>query len=271
MSGLARAVSHCEMWFFAGIFALASALGLLIHYADRSIKPNVLALVGLSWGLAFSYFFLLPFDIEHTLCRMCMEATEDVNPFCRCLPSPGIGILETLIPIVYWITMLLGYVMNDMVREFMNSGEFSSRGRVKDALHAAVYFYVPAMIIGLCFVFYLMSTKGADFTDVRLIGRGMMNAIGLFILIAFLGYGLVEVPRQLWNKGNPEGQLRYTKFKVASQSEALQNARRRLEETLELVQETEVQLCSETGTSTLLKVWWVSVVEVVDAMVARLI
>ena len=42
----------------------------------------------------------------------------------------------------------------------------------------------------------------------------MINAIGLFILIAFLGYGLVEVPRQLWNKGNTEGQLRYMKFKV---------------------------------------------------------
>ena len=54
----------------------------------------------------------------------------------------------------------------------------------------------------------------------------MINAVGLFILIAFLGYGLVEVPRMLWNKGNTEGQIRYLKFRVATQSEALQNARR---------------------------------------------
>eukprot|EP00966_Prymnesium_polylepis_P140436 3244029-Prymnesium_polylepis.1 len=66
----------------------------------------------------------------------------------------------------------------------------------------------------------------SQFSDIRLVGRGMINAIGLFILIAFLGYGLVEVPRMLWNKGNTDGQVRYLKFRVATQSEALQNARR---------------------------------------------
>ena len=49
---------------------------------------------------------------------------------------------------------------------------------------------------------------------------GFINAIGLFILIAFLGYGFVEVPRYLMNKANTEGQLRYLKFRVAVQSEA---------------------------------------------------
>ena len=56
----------------------------------------------------------------------------------------------------------------------------------------------------------------------KVIGRGVVNAVGLFILVAFLGYGLVEVPRELWNKGDTEGQLRYLKFKVAVQSDELQ-------------------------------------------------
>ena len=59
---------------------------------------------------------------------------------------------------------------------------------------------------------------------------------------SFLSYGLVEVPRDLLNKANTEGQLRYVKFRVAVQSEALQNARRKLEETLELVHSTDTQL-----------------------------
>ena len=54
------------------------------------------------------------------------------------------------------------------------------------------------------------------------VSRGVVNAVGLFILVAFLGYGLVEVPRELWNKGDTEGQLRYLKFKVAVQSDELQ-------------------------------------------------
>ena len=44
---------------------------------------------------------------------------------------------------------------------------------------------------------------------VRALGRGIFNAVGLFLLIAFLGYGFVEVPRHLLNMANTEGQLRY--------------------------------------------------------------
>ena len=73
----------------------------------------------------------------------------------------------------------------------------------------------------------------------------MVNTLGLIILVGFLGYGLVEVPRSLWNKGDVAGQLRYLQFKVAVQSEELQSARRKLEETLELVHSTDAQLKEE--------------------------
>lgn len=68
----------------------------------------------------------------------------------------GIEALKSLIPAVYALAMLSGYLMNDMLREYLNSGEFNRRGRIKDALWAALMFYGPLLIIGLVI---LVSTR----------------------------------------------------------------------------------------------------------------
>ena len=47
------------------------------------------------------------------------------------------------------VTMLMGYVMNDLIREYINSGEFTRRGRFRDAMREAAIFYIPALAIGL--------------------------------------------------------------------------------------------------------------------------
>lgn len=95
----------------------------------------------------------------------------------------------------------------------------------------------------------MMGYEGIGFSDVKALGRGMVNAVGLFILIGFLGFGLVEVPRSLWNNANIEGRMKHIKFKICLQSEALQAARRKLDETVELVRTTEVQMRSEAVNS----------------------
>ena len=70
-------------------------------------------------------------------------------------------------------------------------------------------------------MFYLVVHDGLTFTAIRALCRAFLNTIGLFILVAFLGYGLVEVPRNLWNKGDTLGQLRYLQFKVLARGAPL--------------------------------------------------
>ena len=100
--------------------------------------------------------------------------------------------------------MLLGYLMNDLLREYVNSGEFTRRGRWRMALREAGMFYGPALLIGLVFVGYMMVDMGflCGLLNTKTLGRALVNIVGLFILVAFLSYGLVEVPRQLWHKHN---------------------------------------------------------------------
>ena len=210
------------MWFVGALMGVCMSALLLRYYAERQTKWYVLSLVCFSWSLGFFHFLVLPFDIEHAFCRLChaQASFAHADPaHCRCVPSASIELLPRLIPIAYGVTMLLGYLMNDLIREYINSGEFTARGKMRDALKEAAVFYVPAILIGIILLVYMVVHEGLSFEGVRGVGRGMVNAIGLFILIGFLGYGLVEVPRHLWNKGDSEGQMRYLQFKVALKSE----------------------------------------------------
>jgi len=226
------------MWFLGYIASFVISLWLVRYYAERNTHWGILFIVAFSWSLGFSYFLVLPFDIVGAMCHSCHSGSSS----CLCYPAVGLELLADLVPLCYAVTMLCGYLMNDLLRSFLESGEFNSRGRLRDAAKDAAIFYIPALIIGIVLLVYMIASVGVSFDIVRALLRGIVNAIGLFLLIAFLGYGFVEVPRHLLNKANTDGQLRYAKFRVAIQSEALQNARRKLEETLELVHSTDGQL-----------------------------
>ena len=88
------------MWLFGCLFAVVAAVALLKHYAEPGIRWEFLSLVGFSWALGFMYFLVLPFDIEHAFCQACIARTQDASE-CRCLPSMGIELLETIIPVAY--------------------------------------------------------------------------------------------------------------------------------------------------------------------------
>jgi len=240
------------MWFVGAAVALLTALILLRNYAEPETKLYILAVVGFSWALSFTIFLVLPFDLEHTFCRRCMAIAHEEGRSideCRCMASPSIELLPTVITIAYYIALYMGYVSNDLMMGYICSGEFTRRGRLRDALREAMYFYVPCLIIGLVFVIYLIIAGLFDYDALMALGRGLINVVGLFILVAFLSYGLVEVPRHLWNKGDIEGQLRFLQFKAALKSEELQGARRRLDEVVEVVHATEAQLRTEAAGS----------------------
>jgi len=48
----------------------------------------------------------------------------------------------------------------------------------------------------------------------------LSNAYGLLLLTLLMGYGLVEVPRQLWNYSKPDFVLSYIEKNISSVKEA---------------------------------------------------
>jgi hypothetical protein len=233
------------MWYLGYIVAVLLAVWLIRGFAEPKTFIGFQFMVTLSWSLGFSYVLVLPFDIAWAFCRACDPSVQT----CSCLPLDGIEILSVLVPTAYWTTLILGYLMNDLTRTYIESGEHTKCAKFRDALKEVSKFYVPATIVGIILLAVVLATmpEFRDLQTLKLLGRGFFNAISLLILVALLSYGLVEVPRALWNRGNIEGRMRYVKFQVALQSEALQAGRRRLDEALEQVKDTNQQLLRETG------------------------
>ena len=68
----------------------------------------------------------------------------------------------------------------------------------------------------------------------KVIGVTASNTWGLFLLVLLLGYGLVEVPRLVWNNTKHQYMLSRTYFKIAKQSVEKTEAEENLEDVLEV-------------------------------------
>ena len=60
----------------------------------------------------------------------------------------------------------------------------------------------------------------------------LANVYGLVFVIFFLSYGLVDVPRQLWFRGNRAVLLRYYEFKATATKDTVDDTSMELLETL---------------------------------------
>lgn len=74
-----------------------------------------------------------------------------------------------------------------------------------------------------------------DREKLKVIGVTASNTWGLFLLVLLLGYGLVEVPRHVWNRAKYTYMLSRTYFKIAKQSTEKTEAEENLEDVLEVM------------------------------------
>ena len=80
----------------------------------------------------------------------------------------------------------------------------------------------------------------------KVIGVTASNTWGLFLLVLLLGYGLVEVPRLVWNNAKHQYMLSRTYFKIAKQSVEKTEAEENLEDVLEVCNNPKLNhLCAE--------------------------
>lgn len=234
--------------------AAVLAAYLLYVYADRKhCPPYVLALVWTTWSLGLVFFFLLPFDLSSTSYARCTAAARatlnatltDADPpngttvgalggveaaECTMPPWGAHRTLSGFWTFAYWTSMLLGYFMSDFLRDAIASGAFTVGGRIRGSLRNGAMFYVPFCLIGLGFLGYQLVRGSVTFSGLRAYCKAAANAFSLFVVVIMLGYGLVEVPRYLWNRGDIEGQLRHLLFKLGEYKKASNAATIRLVE-----------------------------------------
>ncbi len=117
--------------------------------------------------------------------------------------------------IIYWSSQALTWLILPFMQSFSNSGEFTFKGKIKRALiNNAIYYGTYLALFGV-FLIYVAVKHSINIQNLKIIGITASNTWGLFLLVILLGYGLVAVPRQLWQRSNTELHLKQLYFKIA--------------------------------------------------------
>jgi LMBR1-like membrane protein len=98
--------------------------------------------------------------------------------------------------------------------EYEIAGDFSWNSRLKTAVYCHIRNYIIIGFIGIIFIIFGLF-KGilsiANLPDVLMVSS---NCWGLFLIILFLGHGLISVPRRIWDKGSLVKSLNFLYIKA---------------------------------------------------------
>ena len=140
--------------------------------------------------------------------------------------------LPDLWRIVYWSSQFLTWMILPVMQSYAVAGEFTVTGKLKSSLWDNAIYYSSYLLIALILVIYIATQPGSvrevykknlqkevvhlisieskyilyppglhlTWERTKAIAAAASNTWGLFVLVLMLGYGLVEVPRTLWNR-----------------------------------------------------------------------
>ena len=131
------------------------------------------------------------------------------------------------------IPVLQGYVL---------AGAFTVLGRLQFALKRLWVFYAVIGVLALVGIGAAVAAGKLRLGTLPGLVFTLSNTYGLIVIIALLGYGLVEIPRILWRRSFPEARLRWHYHRVGRAADALTDASDELERALAIVLATSQQV-----------------------------
>lgn len=185
---------------------------LLRYYAARGIHVAYLAAVFVSWYLGFFGTLLLPVDVEETIER------------------EPLGAFETLWMLVYWTTFILSWIVLPILMEFYASGAFTFKDRMKDSLKSNLKFYAAILLLSTVIIVWMAISNSWGPSALSGFLMAAANTYGMLLIVVMMGYGLVEMPREIWIYTFPERALRRLEYKAAEVEEQLFDATQNLNE-----------------------------------------
>ncbi|KAJ1748874.1 hypothetical protein H4R22_000691 [Coemansia sp. RSA 1290] len=180
-----------------GAACLAAILQLLHSYGDRRrCAWYVQVAAAASWYLPFTIVFILPFDFSSTQYRICEHNCDAPLGYISSQFTRRLWV------VLYWTMYLLTWLVLPVMMSYVDSGAFAFRDRLRDAAWSNVQFYGATGAAGMLIVGYIALTRGVFGADLVALLMALANFWGLFLVIAFMGFGLVAIPRKLWRRGD---------------------------------------------------------------------
>ncbi|KAI8621628.1 LMBR1-like membrane protein-domain-containing protein [Chytriomyces sp. MP71] len=216
-------------WFFP--FAIILILPLdLASTLHRKCQADSLALVSLQMGANWTQLFvgsnstdnstvLLLDEVDSILVSLNQSAVINNNMYATfkeyvseiCEEPLAYVTREFLITFwtaVYWTLQALTWLVVPIMLSFVRSGDFTLGPRIWGAIKENVIMYAIMGVGGIAFLIYMIVAVKFTTEALTAILMAAANAWGLLLCTCMLGYGLVEIPRDLWATASPARRLK---------------------------------------------------------------
>ena len=129
-------------------------------------------------------------------------------------------------------------MLHHHVKLFSQAGEFTFLGKLRSSLWDNAIYYTSYLLIAVILIIYIALQPGLHLTwgRTKAIAAAASNTWGLCLLVLMLGYGLVEVPRNLWLGSKRGHRLSQAYFRVSKLWTERSDAEGQLEEVLTSVE-----------------------------------
>jgi len=169
----------------------------------------------ITWSLSFSIVYVLPLDL---------------------IPENKDQGLVVVWKVIYWMSFGLCWVVVPLIQDFYANGAFTFKRRLISSVRFNVKFYLIAGVALLIFMIAKMIASRLTITEVGAFIMCLANTWGLLLLVLLMGYGLVEVPRNLWYSGNRNIALKRCHYKLSELHGKAIEQQDRLEQICNVVQ-----------------------------------
>lgn len=219
-------MEYIELDFTLSVLGLTISIVLffLITYPKRSTPLYVYFPSFISWTLALGIIVLLPYDIYMVLfIQEISDYKEEVHKVW----------LDTSWKVCYWTLMFLTWIVLPVTQNYVTGGEFNFISRLKSAVLSQFIYLTALAVLGVIFFGILLLTENLTLyylcrSSVPAFAIAASNSWGLLLLLLFLGYGLIALPKILWYNSDLKRSLKKSLFEIAIAFDSLMDSRHKL-------------------------------------------
>lgn len=114
---------------------------------------------------------------------------------------------------IYWTSFCLTWVVLPTLNSYTNTGEFSFFPKLRSALRMNIVYYLCVAVVAISAVVYIAAYHFEwNLQNLLAFLMATSNAYGLFLVVIFMGQGLIQIPRQLWHHADLKWLLGYQEF-----------------------------------------------------------
>ncbi|KAG9141832.1 hypothetical protein Leryth_013951 [Lithospermum erythrorhizon] len=215
------------MWVFY-LISLPLTLGMVIftlkYFAGPYVPRYVFFTVGYTWFCSISIIILVPADIWTTIIGH---------------DKGGISFFWIW---SYWSTFLLTWIVVPLIQGYEDAGDFTVVERLKTSVHVNLVFYLIVGAIGLIGLILLIVTHKTWSGGLLGFAMACSNTFGLVTGAFLLGFGLSEIPKNIWRNADWTTRQKVLSHKIAKMAVKLDDAHQDLSNAIVVAQATSKQM-----------------------------